>query len=175
MKEIENFPGYFITEEGEVLSNRKGELKPLKLEHHSSGYSYVNLYNNEGRKHCRVHRLVAEAYIPNPENKEFVHHKNNDKSKNYKDNLEWATCSENTQQAVYDGKLVNASGFEDSQSIPCTITNVSTGEIMKFGSARIAAKELNISASTIRRQQLGITKPDYRSKYIIARNLIEFI
>ena len=46
---------------------------------------------------------------------------------------------------------------------------------MKFGSASIAAKELGISTSTIRRQQLGITKPDYRSKYIIARNLIEFI
>ena len=59
------------------------------------GYRYVSLMSN-GKKHgLRVHRLVAQAFIPNPSNKPTVNHKNGDKSDNSVCNLEWCSYSEN--------------------------------------------------------------------------------
>src|SRR5699024_3609680 len=55
----------------------------------------------------RVHRLVAETYIDNPENKPVVHHIDNNKENNNVENLMWATISENTQFGYDDGFVVN--------------------------------------------------------------------
>lgn len=104
MKEITKFPGYFITETGDVF-NSEGEQRPVYL----SGvpqYKYVSLPadNKRGWQIRRVHILVAEAYIPNPDNLPMVDHKDRNKLNNNKDNLQWATRSgnqRNTNRAVY--------------------------------------------------------------------------
>lgn len=67
-------------------------MKPADNGH---GYLQVILCKNGENKHCRVHRLVAEAYIPNPEGKELVNHKDEIRNHNYVGNLEWATAKEN--------------------------------------------------------------------------------
>lgn len=59
------------------------------------GYAYVNLNLNGKRKTIKTHRLVAEAFIPNPENKPQVNHKDEVKSNNVVDNLEWCSAQEN--------------------------------------------------------------------------------
>ena len=63
-QQIQDFPNYFITTDGEVIS--KG--KKLSQRIGKQGYAYVNLYNEFGRKTKKIHRLVAETFIPNPKN-----------------------------------------------------------------------------------------------------------
>lgn len=67
------------------------------------GYLALQLYRDNKAKNCYVHRLVAEAFIPNPESKPTVNHINGDKHDNRAENLEWATYSENNIHAYVTG------------------------------------------------------------------------
>ena len=70
-----------------------------------NGYLRVRLAKDFNRTHklARVHRLVAEAFIPNPENKPFINHKDGNKQNNHADNLEWVTQKENIHHAIEMG------------------------------------------------------------------------
>lgn len=111
LKSIENYDGYFISNKGNVYSelgrgNRhKGnikELTKLKPRLSKNGYERVYMRNSitNKRKDEYIHRLVAEAFIPNPENKKYVNHINCVRNDNDATNLEWATAKENTQYTV---------------------------------------------------------------------------
>ncbi len=79
---------------------RKGKMLRQKI---LQGYLYVNLCVHDQRHHYRVHRLVAEAFIPNPDNKPQINHKNGNKLDNRVYNLEWATASENGLHSYANG------------------------------------------------------------------------
>ena len=98
MKDIENFEGlYAVTPKGEVWSYRsKRFLKPYA---DTSGYLMVQLCKNGQKKTCRIHRLVAEAYLPNPEGLPQVDHIDNIKTHNYLQNLQWITNRDNSRKA----------------------------------------------------------------------------
>ena len=87
MKEHPTHKGYFVTEDGRVFSNKSGALRELKLRRKKKGYCTIVIKEKEKL----VHRLVAETYIPNPDNLPQVNHKDEDKSNNQVSNLEW--CS----------------------------------------------------------------------------------
>nr|WP_277814256.1 HNH endonuclease signature motif containing protein [Bacillus wiedmannii] len=81
-------------------------------------YKYVTLYKDGKQKVKEVHRLIAEAFIPNEANKPQVNHINGDKTDNSLNNLEWVTVSENIQHAFDNGlvNIKNISGEKNSQS-----------------------------------------------------------
>ena len=94
MKDIKGYEGlYAITSCGKVWSYQsKRFLLPYK---NNKGYLFVKLSKGGIRKAYSIHRLVALNYIPNPENKEQVNHKDENKENNCINNLEWMTNYEN--------------------------------------------------------------------------------
>lgn len=86
--------------------NRKLQTHILSPYKSHYGYLCVTLMKNGKHTYKRVHRLVAEAFIPNPKNKRCVNHKDGDKTNNCVDNLEWATHQENTIHAWETGLQV---------------------------------------------------------------------
>ena len=85
---------YEITYDGRVINKHNGYI--LKGRPNSKGYLRVSI----GKKFMFIHRLVAEKYIPNPDGKEQVNHKDGNKLNNCADNLEWVSNKENRNHAV---------------------------------------------------------------------------
>lgn len=104
MKEILKY--YNINEDGSVYSKRtKKYLKPTKT---PNGYLRMTLQAKGDRVDILLHRLVAALFIPNPDNKPQVNHKDRDKYNNHKNNLEWVTQSENALHTFKTTPPVNS-------------------------------------------------------------------
>lgn len=87
IKTIEKYPNYAVDRYGNVFNTKFG--RQLKPNNEKSGYLSVFLFQNGKGKRIKVHRLVAEAFIPNPLNLPCVNHKDENKSNNDVNNLEW--------------------------------------------------------------------------------------
>lgn len=95
------YSNYAVTEDGKVFSFNSNSFKLLKED--KNGYIRVYVSKDSKKKWFLVHRLVALAYIPNPENKKTVNHKDGNKSNNHVSNLEWSTYEENLNHAIDTG------------------------------------------------------------------------
>lgn len=94
-KQVENYSNYEISNLGNI-KGKKGLLKPSI----KNGYYFVGLSKNNQRKDFYIHRLVAEHFIPNPENKNYIDHINTDRTDNRVENLRWVTRSENMNNPI---------------------------------------------------------------------------
>lgn len=110
-EEWKYIPGsiYSVSSFGRIRNNKTDHIK--KLWKHYKGHLKITLRINGKRKNHFVHRLVAIAFIPNPDNLPLVDHLDEDKSNANVSNLEWVTISENTQR-YYDRKKIKEGVFE---------------------------------------------------------------
>lgn len=167
-KTIEFAPNYMVSSLGRVKSKERVvtyeryqyQTGHIVKDHHTvkerilkarvSAWGYKSVcIKTDAFRNLFVHRLVAYAFIPNPENKPQVNHKDGNKLNNCVDNLEWVTCSENIQHAFDTGlSHISESAKEklrEINSIP--VVCLDTGEI--FSGVSIAAKALNIGKDQI--------------------------
>lgn len=101
MEKVVIYSNYAVDRMGNVYSLRKNkQLKPKK---NWDGYLRIQLWDHGDCKYVSIHRLVAEAFIPNPENKPFINHINGIKNDNRIENLEWCTQRENINHAFKTG------------------------------------------------------------------------
>lgn len=98
-KDVVGYEGlYQVSDQGNVRSlnwKNQGFTHNLYLKHHPRGYRQVELYKDGTSRMLTVHRLVAQAFIPNPDGLTVVNHKDEDKSNNAVTNLEWCTSQRN--------------------------------------------------------------------------------
>ena len=99
---------YYVSSWGRVKSLKFGKERILKPNLIGKGYPAVHIsYFNKKQKCQIIHKLVAMAFIPNPDNKPQVNHKDGNKLNNHIDNLEWTTIKENIQHAYDTGLFDN--------------------------------------------------------------------
>lgn len=139
---------YLVNEYGDVYSKYSKKIISKRLDKY--GYLKCNLYFKGKYKTPTIHRLVALAFIPNPDNKPQVNHIDGDKLNNHVSNLEWVTNRENINHGYENGLLVGKAGEENSAS---TITEEEADVICKMldrGIANIEIhRELDISVGII--------------------------
>jgi hypothetical protein len=121
-------------------------LKPYQ---DTNGYFSVRLSSNSKAKTIRVHRLVAMAFIENPENKETINHKDGNKLNNNCYNLEWATYLENNQHAVKTGLIKRNKTKGINHKISVSQFSLEMVFIKNWDSVRHLCKELNLTNSCI--------------------------
>lgn len=153
-KDIEGYEGlYQVSNLGRVTRVTTNRI--LKSSKHVSGYLMVNLSKNSVTSHQRIHRLVAQAFIPNPENKPDINHVDEDKTNNNVNNLEWSTRKENCNHGTRNERISKIN------SITIISTNLKTGESREFYGINDCARQLELQASNIthvlkgRRKQVG--------------------
>lgn len=159
-KEIDGFGGrYKVSSHGRVASNWGGwDMKTPSIQ---NGYYFVDLYFKPIKKKVSIHRLVAMAFIPNPEGKPQVNHKDSNKLNNNVENLEWVTARENALHATHviktnhppkmmgyklsEETIAKRREFYKTHPANCAkaVRCVQTGE--EFSSLRKATERFNIS------------------------------
>lgn len=163
-KDIEGYEGiYQVSNLGRVKSLKHSkEGKLLKGRVTGKGYLSVVLFRNSVRKSNSIHRLVAQAFIPNPENKPEVNHIDEDKTNNNIDNLDWSTPKENSNHGTRNDRIA------ETKSIPIIVININTGEVEEFYGISECARQLGLHKQNItsvlkgKRKQTG----GYTFKYL---------
>ena len=136
---------YFITRDGNVWNKETGRV--IKAQPNPKGYLVVRTTINRTKHSFKIHREVAKAFIPNPDNKEQVNHINGIKSDNRVENLEWVTNQENADHAIKTGLWKNV--FKASQATNekrkkrIIAKNTETNEIIQFESISDAERYFN--------------------------------
>ena len=138
---------YFACENGEIFSEFSNSY--LKYEITKDGYARVSIK----RRHFLVHRLIAKAFIENPDNKPEINHKNQNRLDNSANNLEWSTRKENVNyKPTYDLRVKNINRGEDCNF--SILTEEDVVEIMHMINSGISCNEIsvkyNVTPKTIR-------------------------
>lgn len=140
-KEIPGYEGlYKISNYGNIYSIQKEQLLKPQPSHHN--YQRIQLHKNGSHKSFAVHRLVAEAFVDNPNNYNEINHKNEITSDNYYKNLEW--CSHD-----YNIHYGNRMSKYDLAKTPVIMMDMNGNEIARYKSQLEASKEIGISQGAI--------------------------
>lgn len=151
---------YSISSKGQVRNDITGMMMKQGLQ---QGYYHITLALGGNKiKRMRVHRLVALAFIPNPENKPYVNHIDGNRQNNNIENLEWTTPAENAQHAVKTGLRRKTTGR------PVIQYSLAGEEMITYASATEAARELNLQQSKITEccKRNRMTTGDFQWRYV---------
>lgn len=151
-KYIENSDGYFVIDEGKIFSAKSGKV--LKTIEDKYGYLVVNIYDKKRNMHTRkVHRLVAEAFIENPNNLPQINHKDENKKNNVVNNLEWCSVEYNN----FYGKKDNRKKVYEY--------DLDGNYLREYESVKKTADEIGSHVNTIRNVCLGKGKTVFGKMY----------
>ncbi len=125
-----------------IVMNYERKEKAINIKEH--GYSYVTISKNNKSKSHLLHRMVAETFIPNPDNKPFVNHIDGNKQNNCISNLEWVTKQENQSHSEINGMI------RDRQGYMVDVFDIN-GFVATFASITKASKYLNLDRVVIGR------------------------
>lgn len=160
-KDIKGYEGYYqVSNLGRVKSlntrlkyrygyrTRKGRILKPSISH--KGYFKITLSKNNKSRNATIHRTVAQAFIPNPENKPCTNHKNGIKTDNRVENLEWCTISENTQHAYDTGLKVTSEKLKEINRIRVSkrVINIRSGKC--YRSLKEASEDTGITYDILR-------------------------
>ena len=170
-KDIAGYEGlYQISNMGRVKSLERYQQNHGALQHRpetikkpterkckdgAQGYLALVLYKDNIGKNCYIHRLVAEAFIPNPQNKETVNHINGDKHDNRVENLEWSTYTENNHHAIQTGLNGTEHMRNKKGSMRVLQYDENMNLIAEYPSMREAERQTGIDCASI---SLGVRK-----------------
>lgn len=148
-KDIPNYGGrYQVSNYGRVWSVIKSQF--VKQHINNDGYCQVRLYFGDGRKkHEMVHRLVALAFLPNPNNLPQVNHKDENKENNYVENLEWCTASYNNSYGTRLERVSNTNKTNGKRKKPVLQYDLQGNFVKEYPSAKEAEIENNIAKGHI--------------------------
>lgn len=144
----------YITPSGKIYKDYGNNMMYPKANfiNKHNGYLYCGITYPEGQKQRRVHILVAESYLPNPNNYPVVMHIDNNKANPNVNNLQWGTISQNTKSAFDDGLQKNDKSWEDSQSVHVCVFDINKKLIEKYGSISEASRQLHVTKTAILNQ-----------------------
>lgn len=143
-KNVVGYEGvYQVSNLGNLKRLFKNKERMLSGREDKDGYIEVILSRKQSKKFCRLHRLVAEAFIPNIDNKPQVNHKDRNKKNNKVENLEWVTCSENTIHTFETGRQVRVKSIEQYSK---DMKYIKEWESIKQASITLGISNNNISS-----------------------------
>ena len=154
--DIPDYEGYQVSNHGRVRNKKTGKiLKPYLTRE----YYRVSLYNDSGRKCKLIHRLVAEAFLTNPQQKPAINHINGRKTDNNLSNLEWVSASENMSHAHSNGlrPKINTQGENNGFSKLTEAQVIQIKYLLNYSklTQKAIASQFNISKSTVQDIKLG--------------------
>ena len=160
-KDILGYEGHYqVSDKGRVKSLKQGKEKILKPRKDKDGYLYVCLCKNGEVKTCKIHRLVGQSFIPNPNNLPEINHRDEVKTNNSVENLEWCSSKYNmnygTRVQRQSKKLTNG-----KLSKPVLQYTKDGKFIQEWKSTRDVERNLGYNQSAISRCCLGKQKTSY--------------
>ena len=147
-KDIPQYEGlYQVSNYGRVKSVKTGKIKCQSSK--PNGYQFLQLYKNNKPKNEYVHRLVAMAFIPNPDKLPQVNHKDEDKANNFVDNLEWCDNSYNQKYHNKQKRSAETLKLECKTSIQIIKCDMDGNELEYYNSMREAERENGLANGAV--------------------------
>ena len=135
---------YEISNYGRMVNTKTGNL--LKTQANKKGYQVIRVTINRVKRTFRIHRLVAQYFVFNPDNKTQVNHIDGNKNNNRYDNLEWCSNAENAHHAIKTGlweSVIEGSRLENEKRKKKIIAkNIYTNEVLHFDSISDAERQI---------------------------------